>query len=85
MGCANDAGILAPLGSQPLKFRTSIYADDVMIFIKPAAEDIQAVMQILDVFGGATDLHTNLAKSKILPIHCSMPWAVNWPPSHAPT
>ena len=70
MDKAQTDGVLAPLGQQQLRHRASIYADDVMIFIKPAEEDIQAVTQILDVFGGATGLHTNLAKSKILPIRC---------------
>ena len=70
MDRANDAGILSSLGSQPLKFRTSLYADDVMIFLKPTLHDIRATSEILNLFADATGLRTNYAKSNLIPIRC---------------
>ncbi|CAM0949967.1 unnamed protein product [Alopecurus aequalis] len=63
-------GILAPLCDQTLRHRTSIYADDVMIFVNPSVPDVMAPIKILKLFGDSTGLHTNLQKSKVLPIRC---------------
>jgi hypothetical protein len=36
-------GLLNPIGADPIKFRTSLYADDAMLFVRPiASDDIQA-------------------------------------------
>jgi hypothetical protein len=43
--------------------RTSLYADDVALFIKPTASDIRNVQLILAAFGEATGLHMNMNKS----------------------
>ena len=47
-----------------------MYADDVVLFLRPAAEDIEITMDILNLFGEATGLKTNLQKSNVLPIRC---------------
>ena len=47
MDKAQSLEVLAPLGQQQIWHRASLYADDVMIFIKPARHDVHAVTQIL--------------------------------------
>lgn len=70
MDKAQRNNILSPLGNQLVKHRASIYADDVIIFLKPEMHDFGVVTEVLKLFGEATGLITNLAKSKILPIRC---------------
>jgi hypothetical protein len=48
-----------------------LYADDVTLFIKPLEEELNATMAILDAFGQASGLQTNLNKSCIIPIQCA--------------
>jgi hypothetical protein len=65
---AADEGLLQPLSRRVFKHRVSIYADDVVLFLRPTAEDIEVIMDILSLFGEATGLNTNLQKSNVLPI-----------------
>jgi hypothetical protein len=67
---AADEGLLQPLSRRVFKHRVSIYADDVVLFLRPTAEDIEVIMDILSLFGEATGLNTNLQKSNVLPICC---------------
>jgi len=67
---AHDSGLLQPLGNQQLTYRTSLYADDVMIFLKPAEADLLAAHRVLSLFGEATGLHPNFNKSSLIPIRC---------------
>jgi hypothetical protein len=62
--------ILTPLPSVAAKWRTSMYADDVAIFINPVKEDVEAIKIILQAFGNVSGLHINLHKSSIHPIRC---------------
>ena len=50
--------------------RTSLYADDVIIFINPARAEIDNLLQLLQLFGDATGLRVNLSKSSMIPIRC---------------
>ena len=68
---ANDMGLLQHLARQPLQHRVSLYADDVVMFLRPVATDIDLVMDILWVFGAATGLKTNFQKSSVTPIRCT--------------
>ena len=70
MDTAQADGVLAPLGTQTVRHRASIYAEDVIIFSKPLLSEINAVSQILNLFGNATSLKTNMVKSKIILIQC---------------
>jgi hypothetical protein len=60
---ATDHGSLSPIGAGPIKMRTSLYADDATLFIRPTVQDITNVQQILAAFGEASGLYTNLQKS----------------------
>ncbi|WVZ53711.1 LOW QUALITY PROTEIN: hypothetical protein U9M48_004616, partial [Paspalum notatum var. saurae] len=68
---ATQENLFQPLAVQQAKFRISLYADDVIMFLRPAREDIALISQLLDFFGHVSGLRTNLAKSSVTPIHCS--------------
>jgi hypothetical protein len=63
-------GILSPIPLTTAKLRTSLYANDAVIFINPSREHLLAVKDILHAFGCASGLVTNLEKSSIHPIRC---------------
>ena len=48
----------------------SLYADDVFLFLRPEATDISVTLDILNLFGEALGLRTNLQKCSVLPIRC---------------
>ena len=48
-----------------------MFADDVMIFLKPNERDMNMCASILTLFGEASGLRVNLAKSAVYPIRCS--------------
>jgi hypothetical protein len=43
----------------------------MVLFLRPVASDLNIVAQILDLFGDATGLKTNIQKSRVVPIQCS--------------
>jgi hypothetical protein len=59
------------LGVREILFRTSLYADDMAIFILPCGQDIQLTKGILDIFHKSSGLACNLNKSQMIPIRCS--------------
>nr|XP_045084453.1 uncharacterized protein LOC123493985 [Aegilops tauschii subsp. strangulata] len=69
-GAAVEAEVLKPIGSSRMPFRTSLYADDAVIFINPDPYEIASIKQLLQLFGNATGLHTNFEKSSFTPIRC---------------
>jgi hypothetical protein len=67
---ATNEGILSKIKGRHCTFRTSLYADDVALFLNPTQQDIAGLTEILSTFGRATGLITNLAKSSISTICC---------------
>ena len=66
---AESASLLHPVGSpQGIPHRLSLYTDDAATSV---TSDLHVIKQILQLFGEASGLQTNLAKSSILPIQCS--------------
>jgi hypothetical protein len=57
--------------------RTSVYADDVAIFMASIKEDIHNILRTLQCFGDIIWLRTNLHKSLYLPIRCGGPGLVD--------
>ena len=57
---AEAEGLLLPLHSTG--HRLSLYADDVALFIRSEEEDLQITKELLQVFGEASGLRTNLQK-----------------------
>ena len=67
---AADEALLQPLPRRTLQHRISLYADDVVLFLQPSVNDISLTLDILQLFGEASGLKTNMQKSTVLPIHC---------------
>jgi len=65
---AESEDLLQPLHSTGR--RLSLYADDVALFIRPEPEDLQLTKSLLQIFGEASGLQTNLHKSCVIPIRC---------------
>jgi hypothetical protein len=55
---------------RPIHHRISFYADDVALFLRPAAGDINLTLRILHLFGDESGLVTNVQKSNVMPILC---------------
>ncbi|KAM0865749.1 hypothetical protein ACQ4PT_043068 [Festuca glaucescens] len=67
---AASDGLLTELAASGFQHRTSMYADDVVTFVHPTEVDLRACALIVEDFGVASGLRTNLAKCSIHPIRC---------------
>uniref|UniRef100_A0ACD5YE76 Uncharacterized protein n=1 Tax=Avena sativa TaxID=4498 RepID=A0ACD5YE76_AVESA len=68
---AEEQGLLTRLAATGLQHRTSIYADDVVTFLRPSVVDFQVIFGIIEDFGEASDLRTNFDKCSANLIRCS--------------
>ncbi|XP_066344119.1 uncharacterized protein [Miscanthus floridulus] len=68
---ADRRGVLTPLPGNVIKFRASVYADDLVVFLAPTPQDFSCIREILQLFAGASGLQTNLDKCQVTPIRCS--------------
>jgi hypothetical protein len=68
---AANEGLLSALAERGLRHRTSMYVDDVVTFVRPTRLDLLTCSAIVEDFGVASGLCTNLAKCSIHPIRCS--------------
>lgn len=62
--------LLSSLSVPSVHYRVSLYADDVVLFLNPVAEDLTALKEGLLHFGNASGLFTNLDKCIATPIRC---------------
>jgi hypothetical protein len=69
---AAEEGLLQPLAGRALQHQISLYADDVVLFLRPEATEIGITMDILCLFGVGSGLKTNLQKSSVLHIICGI-------------
>lgn len=67
---ANEVGLLQPLPARALGHRVSLYADDVILFLRPVEAEIHLIRDILVRFGETSGLKTNLQKWSAVPIRC---------------
>jgi len=67
---AADDDMLQPLAQRALQHCISLYADDVVIFLHTSASDLEVMLDLLQLFGEASGLKTNVQKSSVLPIQC---------------
>jgi hypothetical protein len=67
---AHNTGMLSYLHANCATFRMLLYADDAVVFINPTANDLLATKHILQLFGEAAGLITNLDKTEYFPIRC---------------
>lgn len=65
-----NASFLSPVGGRFDRFRCSLYADDVALFVKPQPIDLSMLVQLLVFFAQVSGLHTNVSKTKIYLIRC---------------
>ena len=68
---AARSNLLQPLAGQQHWPQISLYADDVVIFLRPNHDDLCVVRDLLQCFGQVSGLKTNLVKSSAIPIQCS--------------
>jgi hypothetical protein len=66
-----ESRVSSPLRAPVIRHRPSLYADNLVIFIVPTSQDIRLVQAVLNMFAGASWLHTNVAKCQFMPIRCS--------------
>lgn len=62
---------LTPLPGHAIAHCASLYADNLVLLVAPQAEDLQCIIQILELFAGASGLVTNVEKCVAMPISCS--------------
>jgi hypothetical protein len=63
--------LLQPVAIHQGRHRVFFYADDVVVFLSPHRTDLRTIRHLLDMFGHASGLRTNLSKSLVSSIHCS--------------
>jgi hypothetical protein len=68
---AEQSRRFTPLQAPAMKYRLSLYADDLVIFLKLVAKDIRLARAILEFFASVSGLHTNLWKCQFTLIRCS--------------
>lgn len=83
-------GLLQLIGHCLIAHQCSLYADDAILIISPTVQDLVAVTTILEVFGQASSLRTNMSKWTITPIYdptilalpnCQLPYHLPWDPT----
>lgn len=67
---AQSMGALQLVHSNCSSFRMSLYADAAALFIKPTLHDLAATKILLNLFGEASGLITNMTKTEFFPIRC---------------
>jgi hypothetical protein len=67
---ATNQHLLSPLNCRTTRFRASFYADDASLFVIPVKEDITAIQRLLQLFGSASGLKTNIDKCVAYAIAC---------------
>jgi hypothetical protein len=65
---AVEKGVLQSISPRTKGIKVSLYADDTVIFVKRQKQDIAALKEILEMFGQASGLRTNLQKPEVFPI-----------------
>jgi hypothetical protein len=68
---ATEGWILHPIDPRERGIKISLYTDDAPIFMNPSHSDLVALQSLLDIFGQASGLKTNILKFEIFPIACS--------------
>ncbi|WVZ96322.1 hypothetical protein U9M48_041977 [Paspalum notatum var. saurae] len=68
---ASQRNLLQPILVSHNPHRVSLYADDVVLFVRPSSCDLRMVKELLECFGHVSSLRCNLSKSAATPIQCS--------------
>jgi hypothetical protein len=67
---ADEWLLLHQLAPRVIPHRASIYANDLMLFIRPQPQDLLLLEAIFEMFQGASGLRHNLAKCQMAHIRC---------------
>jgi hypothetical protein len=67
---ATEHHIISPLQPRIARIRASFYADDAALFVNPSKEDITAIQHLLQLFGSASGLCTNIEKCVAYAVAC---------------
>jgi hypothetical protein len=70
LGWLERQGLLEPVAGL-MGHRISLYADDLVIFVRPERQSLTAVKAVLHIFGLTTGLVANLEKGAATPINCN--------------
>jgi hypothetical protein len=70
LGLADRLDFFTPLGQQAIRCHTPLYADDLVISIATHPKDLHVLREILNIFGHASRLFTNLDKCVATSIQC---------------
>jgi hypothetical protein len=65
-----EAGMFASLEGSGIRHKLSLYADDVVMLIRPTVEEATAALHLVNTFGEASGLRCNLQTSSASPIRC---------------
>lgn len=68
---AQTLGALQIVHAKCSNFRMLLYADDAALFIKPTKHDLAVTKFLLQLFGDASGLITNMQKTEFFPIRCN--------------
>lgn len=68
---AANRGLLSPLARSSLKQRVSMFANDVMVLLKPVDIELRTCTRVLEMYGEASGLRVNADKRMAIPIRCS--------------
>jgi hypothetical protein len=68
---ADAWGILSSHHAPVIRYRLSLYADDLVIFVIPTEQDQCCVRAVLQAFAEASGLCSNISKSQFTPIQCT--------------
>ncbi len=63
--------VISKMRGRAVRFCTSMYTDETVVFINPDREDVRVFSELLRCFGQVTGLCTNLLKSQVAPIRCN--------------
>jgi hypothetical protein len=67
---AEESKVFSCLSQCHRRFRCSLYADDVALFVAPNETELQALKKIILFFAQISGLQTNLDKTENYPIAC---------------
>jgi hypothetical protein len=67
-----EKGIMHSISPRAKGIKASLYTDDASIFVSPIKQDITALKSILDAFGNASGLRTNLQKTEFSQLAVTM-------------
>jgi hypothetical protein len=69
---ADSWGVLISLRAPAIRYRLSLYADDLVIFVTPSEQDLYCVRAMLQAFAKSFGLCSNISKSQVTPIQCTV-------------